>query len=920
MDEVQNKKLKAIISELGKIKGRHTELVSVYIPAGFNLAKVVEQIRSEQSTAQNIKSKTVKKNVMGALEKILQHLKLFKQTPKNGMVIFCGNVSDREGVADLEIWSIEPPEPLKVRIYRCGQEFVMDPLNEMVREREVYGLIVLDKSEADIGLLKGKKIESLKHMESVVPGKTKAGGWCVHENTLLQLEDGRIERIADIGNNRFLCYDFIRMKLSISKHNHFFSRKSKMAYEISTKSPSANIISTPEHVFFTIGPNGFEEKNADKIQEGDRLLFIKKSPTKGDVVSLNFDEPIRHTITKAGARFLLEKRREMGLLQRDVGKMIGLTQTAISKFELGRINMTKPNMEKILSLYKIDSDMFYSKFMVRKLILDFPRKITPRMSQVLGYIMGDGNTEKDRITISESSLELIKFYKEVIEKLFRVNTSLRQRKNKGYWQLRIYSRQLVKMIDNLFPGILTPHNKEIPSKICMLRNKELACFIRGFFDAEGWVDKGTSIVGITVNREFVIRKLQLLLLRFGILSSIREIKNKGSFAKTQRYSLRIIDIDSMKRFKKEIGFSESKKQEELNRAMLSRKGTSYTDQIPITGNMVINLARQLGMNTSNFKTVQDFFYDKKGMSRVIFKKNIIKEFENKINLIKNPKTLKEANTIMNLLNKMINSEIIPVKVVSKRRIRPNGNFYDMEVQKFNNFVANGFILHNSQARYARVREGLLNDFLKKVGEIASQNFKGMKDFKGIIIGGPGPIKEQFSEGEFLEYTVKNKVIGVVNTSYTGEYGLKEMVERSEDIISEASIMREKKILERFFNEFSKDSGLAVYGIHEVLDALKAGNMDTLLLSEDSDWVKAKLECQCGFKIEKILERGQLDDQRCPNCDGKLDILAEKEITEDIIELASNIGASVEIVSIHTQKGEQLKELGGIAGILRFRPS
>ena len=137
MDELKEKELKAMIVELEKIRGRHTELVTVYIPAGFSLPKVSEQIRSEQSTAQNIKSKTVRKNVLGALERIMQHLKLYKQTPPNGLVIFCGNVSDKEGVDDIELWTIEPQEPVKTRLYRCDQEFILDPLKEMVKEREI---------------------------------------------------------------------------------------------------------------------------------------------------------------------------------------------------------------------------------------------------------------------------------------------------------------------------------------------------------------------------------------------------------------------------------------------------------------------------------------------------------------------------------------------------------------------------------------------------------------------------------------------------------------------------------------------------------------------------------------------------------------------------------------------------------------
>jgi len=177
MVEMKSRKFKKMIDELGSIKGRHTELVTVYVPAGSNLGTVVDQLRTEQSTAQNIKSKQVRKNVLAALEKILHHLKNYKKTPPKGLALFCGNVSQKEGVSDIQLFVMEPLEDVKTRLYRCDQVFIMDPLKEMVEEREVYGFIVLDKSEADIGFLKGKRVESAKHMESIVPGKTKKGGW-----------------------------------------------------------------------------------------------------------------------------------------------------------------------------------------------------------------------------------------------------------------------------------------------------------------------------------------------------------------------------------------------------------------------------------------------------------------------------------------------------------------------------------------------------------------------------------------------------------------------------------------------------------------------------------------------------------------------------------------------------------------------
>jgi peptide chain release factor subunit 1 len=169
-------KLKKLVEKIMSIKGRHTELVTVYIPAGANLHDVVTQLRGEAGTAENIKSKPVRKNVTTALEKIIRHLQFYKKTPEHGLAIMCGNISQKEGAVDIELWAIEPPEPVKTKLYWCDQQFVTEPLEEMIAEKEIYGIICLDKSEADIALLNGKKIESIAHFESIVPGKSRAGG------------------------------------------------------------------------------------------------------------------------------------------------------------------------------------------------------------------------------------------------------------------------------------------------------------------------------------------------------------------------------------------------------------------------------------------------------------------------------------------------------------------------------------------------------------------------------------------------------------------------------------------------------------------------------------------------------------------------------------------------------------------------
>lgn len=168
--------LEEIVEVLGKYKGRHTELISVYISAGFDVNSVQRQLEAEKSTAKNIKSTATRKNVSDALDKIVRHLKTLKKTPENGLAIFAGNISKVESQDDLQLWDIEPPMPLKIRLYRCDKEFVLEPLQDQLEVDEIFGLLVMDRKEAAIGILEGKRIELLQKMTSGIPSKVRAGG------------------------------------------------------------------------------------------------------------------------------------------------------------------------------------------------------------------------------------------------------------------------------------------------------------------------------------------------------------------------------------------------------------------------------------------------------------------------------------------------------------------------------------------------------------------------------------------------------------------------------------------------------------------------------------------------------------------------------------------------------------------------
>ena len=207
MSALERYKLKKLVKELDRKTGRGTELISLYIPPSRRISDVIAYLREELSTADNIKSKSTRKNVQSALESIMQRLKLYRKTPPNGLVVFCGVVPRAgPGTEKLEIYLIEPPERLDVFLYRCDSRFHTEFLKEMLAEKKCYGIILLDRSEATFALLKGRRVEVLDNITSGVPGKHSAGGQSQRrfERIIEQLAHEFYKRVGEYATKYFL--------------------------------------------------------------------------------------------------------------------------------------------------------------------------------------------------------------------------------------------------------------------------------------------------------------------------------------------------------------------------------------------------------------------------------------------------------------------------------------------------------------------------------------------------------------------------------------------------------------------------------------------------------------------------------------------------------------------------------------------
>jgi peptide chain release factor subunit 1 len=189
-------RLRKTINSLASKEGSHTELITIYVPPDKQISDALNLLRNEYGTASNIKSNVTRKNVLDAITKAQQKLKLFKDPGEKGIVIFTGALPQPgggPGTERMEAYVIEPPEPIRIFLYRCDSRFHTEHLQEMLREKEAYGILLVDANNATIATLQGKRLQIIMQMHSGVTGKTRAGGQSAR----------RYERLRDMQLNEY---------------------------------------------------------------------------------------------------------------------------------------------------------------------------------------------------------------------------------------------------------------------------------------------------------------------------------------------------------------------------------------------------------------------------------------------------------------------------------------------------------------------------------------------------------------------------------------------------------------------------------------------------------------------------------------------------------------------------------------------
>ena len=231
----------------------------------------------------------------------------------------------------------------------------------------------------------------------------------------------------------------------------------------------------------------------------------------------------------------------------------------------------------------------------------------------------------------------------------------------------------------------------------------------------------------------------------------------------------------------------------------------------------------------------------------------------------------------------------------------------------------------SALRFARLRLEKRHNYVRKVAETAVQLFitQDRPNIEGLILAGSADFKTELSQSDMFDPRLNTKVLKVVDVSYGGENGFNQAIELSAEVLSNVKFIQEKKLIGRYFDEISQDTGKYCFGVTDTLQALEMGAVETLIVWENIDMMRLTLKNHSKDE-EVVLHLNSEQEKDKTNFVDKetgveLELVERLAFLEWLANNYKTFGATLEIVTDRSQEGSQFcKGFGGIGGILRYR--
>jgi len=231
----------------------------------------------------------------------------------------------------------------------------------------------------------------------------------------------------------------------------------------------------------------------------------------------------------------------------------------------------------------------------------------------------------------------------------------------------------------------------------------------------------------------------------------------------------------------------------------------------------------------------------------------------------------------------------------------------------------------SALRFARLRMEKRHNYVRKVAETAVQLFiaNDKPNISGLILAGSADFKTELSQSDMFDPRLQGKVIKLVDVSYGGENGFNQAIELAAESLANVKFIQEKKLINRYFDQISQDTGKFCFGVEDTLRALEMGAVETLICWENLDIQRFVLKNHTTGE-EKILHLTSEQEKDMTHFTDKetgveLELEENMPFLEWLANNYKNFGATLEIITDRSQEGSQfVRGFGGIGGMLRYK--
>lgn len=230
----------------------------------------------------------------------------------------------------------------------------------------------------------------------------------------------------------------------------------------------------------------------------------------------------------------------------------------------------------------------------------------------------------------------------------------------------------------------------------------------------------------------------------------------------------------------------------------------------------------------------------------------------------------------------------------------------------------------SALRFARLREEKRHNYVRKIAELAVQNYitADKINVAGLILAGSADFKNDLNQSDMFDGRLQSKVIKIVDVSYGGENGFNQAIELASETLSNVKFVQEKKLIGKYFEEISQDTGKVCYGIEDTLKALELGAAEILIVYENLDVSRWVLKDSTGAEVIVHTTKAQEENRELftdKETGAEMEVIEQTSFLEWLAESYKDFGATLEFVSDRSSEGNQfVKGFGGIGAILRYK--